>query len=441
MAALTFLVTVPAVALNLIVQSNHLSGIWYAILILASCAAVAGTFPVATAISNLYRDRLSRKRLASQFISRNNAALLAPWQDNRIPLTLSVAPSPYNAEGIELFRDVGIEDSKHALSLPDNRLIELIKPGSTLAIIGEWGSGKTSLLIQLSRQLAERAIQDFDQPAPILISLPQFRYDGEQTDLEEIISITSGRSPTAVMDWFRRGSVVLLFDDIDRLAAEDMHKFATKLVLLREKYPELCIVYTLGSIGDDANILLSQTSAIVTMPPLTYRQVKDLLDRLVEGQLIPADAAEILLRMIQSRPGLSGFTRNPRYIRLMLAAVERTENVESMEGRIEEALAAYSVENRDIESAEHAFRLSSEGFSYPLTTVLQTSEISPTERKILQVLRPDVTYDLAQVISATSLNPSAASQALNTLIDKGSVLRISADPEPRYVAVAQSQYQ
>jgi hypothetical protein len=273
--------------------------------------------------------------------------------------------------------------------------------------------------------------------------------------------------------WLARGRLTLLLDGFDELPPEDRDEFTEKLLLLRKKYSDLCIVYTSRS-TEYVQRMLSISTVVARIMPLNSMQIKDFLGKLSKSGLFPTDDVQRLLEAINSRPVLQSLARSPRYVQFMLATIKYIDADESIESRVAEelfrralrdqepnnawlayrtllehasqprvaqaaeALSDYFLTSGDPESAERAYLLASERFEPPITATLPTSEASPTERKILEILRPNVTYDLAQIISAASISPSETLSALGSLIGKGSVLRISAEPEPRYFSVAES---
>ena len=80
--------------------------------------------------------------------------------------------SLYKRASIEL----GLEERQHFRQTPlpgtivSDKLIAL-EEGSTLLILGEPGSGKTTTLLELARELLTTAIQDVQPPIPVVLNL------------------------------------------------------------------------------------------------------------------------------------------------------------------------------------------------------------------------------------------------------------------------------
>ena len=68
-------------------------------------------------------------------------------------------------------------DQPQSILPPDTRIMDVFeKSGGSLLILGEPGSGKTTILLELARQLIERAQADPLQPIPVVFNLSSWAW-------------------------------------------------------------------------------------------------------------------------------------------------------------------------------------------------------------------------------------------------------------------------
>jgi hypothetical protein len=438
-----------AIGLNLIVSFAHISNVWLLIFALLLAIVVACLTYLSSNVGSEYKERAAREKMISLAISLAQASSVRPSQGRRIPLALSV----------------NILDGGH-VTITEGELVELIKPRITLAIIGDAGSGKTSLLRLISRQMAEAAVRDDDLPVPVMISAGRYLPSG--MDLEKLLTDITKLDYDIIDEWLTLGRLVLFVDGLDEIPPEGQLRLREQFDQMHAKRPKLCMVFT--SRPSEREILPNADITVSILPP-TREQITHFFDDLVAERLLAGNAVTGLLKDISSRPELREFTRSPLYLQMLLAGWQNAIDREPIESDVAEelfnrairegessdawlayqalighasqrrvaaaaeTLSDYFLGSGDVESAQRAYQLASERFEPSSKSAPPVTDVSSTERKILAVLRSNVTYDIAQVISATSLSPSDASNALDSLINKGAVLRIGSDSDPRYVSV------
>ena len=467
-AVLIVLGAILAIALNVIASFSTASVQLQILLGVLSTAAALCVLAISEYLGRTNRKSQSRERLALQSISRLQSIPARPSQEIRIPLRLKI-------------EFTGGRDNEERRQLQevisDNSLSDLLRrtrAGAAVAIVGGPGTGKTSLLFSLSEQLAEAALQDDRLPVPVYISLTRLSC---KSTLEQGLAEATQLKRETLTRWLTEGQLIVLLDGFDELAPEHADDVAQQYKQLRSSYRHLSTVFTSRpEYFQQLSQVLAPTLTAFIQPP-SMQQIQDFLSRLAETQLLTQDEKERLLRILQSRPTALNLARSPLALQLLVAASQRDVGSESIESRVTfdllsralynadsdnawlayrellqhgsqpqvaqaaEALSTYFSKNGDVQSAERAYALASERFEIDTDAVVATGELSQEEQRALGVLRPNVTYDLAQITSATSLSPSATLEALDSLKRKGFVLQISADPEGRYSAISEKSIQ
>jgi hypothetical protein len=112
---------------------------------------------------------------------------------------------------------------RNTRTLPaDTNILDLFdEAGGSLLILGEPGSGKTTMLLDLARQLIGRAQNDLSQPMPVVFNLstwaerqlPLAEWLVEEFTIRYVISVEIARQ------WIDNQSLVLLLDGLDEVAA------------------------------------------------------------------------------------------------------------------------------------------------------------------------------------------------------------------------------
>ena len=92
--------------------------------------------------------------------------------------------------------------------------------GGALLILGDPGMGKTTLLLQLARQLLDRAEKDKDQPIPVVANLGPWATRGQPlaTWLPDELFFLYSIPHKASEAWLRQDKLILLLDGFDEVA-------------------------------------------------------------------------------------------------------------------------------------------------------------------------------------------------------------------------------
>jgi GTPase SAR1 family protein len=205
-----------------------------------------------------------------------------------------------------------VQDQRQETLPPGTRVIQKfdeLGQGGTILILGEPGSGKTTTLLELARDLLERAEQDADAPLPVVLHLaawnrsdrmksgwswfgeskpePQKFKDWVLEELKNspVIEGLTGeyrdyRVPGAVaQSWLDEQRVVLLLDGLDEVVPEQREGCVKAIYEFRQAY-SLVEMVVCCRVKDyrklNANLQFQQELMI---QPLTWQQIENSLEK------------------------------------------------------------------------------------------------------------------------------------------------------------------
>ncbi len=219
------------------------------------------------------------------------------------------------------FIDIGADEDPSATYLPwqyraDDRPCDFSRfedafhayHGRVL-LLGAPGSGKTTTLLHLAKQLIEQAKTDPDAPIPLLVNLSQFRFQ-EMTPLRHANTLPFRHSGTQVPDtsncpieawliqifagyprvtsniiqnWLAEERVAILLDGLDETEERYLLEFAGYLNLFIDRYPDMITVVCsriveYRPLRAEKNTRLHLHGA-VTLQPLTHPQINEYLEK------------------------------------------------------------------------------------------------------------------------------------------------------------------
>lgn len=141
----------------------------------------------------------------------------------------------------EVLIELGMEERKEAVEYPwemvvqrphqanhqlppNTRIIDVFdEAGGSLLILGEPGSGKTTMLLELARQLIARAQADPLQPIPVVFNLSSWaekRLPLAKWVVEEL-NTKYGVAKEIAQRWVGNDNLILLLDGLDEVAAKN----------------------------------------------------------------------------------------------------------------------------------------------------------------------------------------------------------------------------
>lgn len=157
--------------------------------------------------------------------------------------------------------------------------------GRTLLILGEPGSGKTTTLLELARDIIARIEVDLSQPLPVIFNLSSWL--GEQQSIQDWLIAELHRkyqvSPELGKVWVKEQQLLLLLDGLDEVSSEQQQSCVKVLNQFCQDNGQTEIIVC--SRIKDYERLSSQLSfqAAIYLQPLTLEQIRLYLDGIGSG--------------------------------------------------------------------------------------------------------------------------------------------------------------
>ncbi len=104
--------------------------------------------------------------------------------------------------------------------------------GGKLFIFGESGSGKTTELVKLAQNLVQRAMEDEEEPIPVLFSLPSWNQDNQSLEdwlVQELRGVKYGIREDRARKLVQEQAIIPLLDGLDELAVPRQPKCVEKI--------------------------------------------------------------------------------------------------------------------------------------------------------------------------------------------------------------------
>lgn len=174
-----------------------------------------------------------------------------------------------------------LPDQKDEVLPAGTRLVEVFdQVGQALLILGEPGSGKTTMLLDLTRDLIGRARRDSSRPVPVVFNLSSWA-GGKQSIadwlVEELRSKYSINRPLG-QAWIEENALALMLDGLDEVAVERREACVVALNAFREAH-SLVPMVVCSRIKDYA-VLATRLNlpGAVAIQPLEPAQIERYLD-------------------------------------------------------------------------------------------------------------------------------------------------------------------
>jgi hypothetical protein len=202
-------------------------------------------------IKGILEKSLHGAALLDLGIKEDPDALNYPWAIKREANKETLPP---NTSMLEIFQEIGM--------------------GRSLLILGAPGSGKTTMLLELTRQLIERAREDVTEPIPVVFNLSSWTEkltlaDWLARELNVIYTIPKKIAPT----WVKENKMLLLLDGLDEVRQESRDKCVDAINQFR-KENGLTSMVVCSRIQDYAELKTKLSfDGAIEIQPLTSNQV------------------------------------------------------------------------------------------------------------------------------------------------------------------------
>ncbi len=218
----------------------------------------------------------------------------------------------YNRQGMELQR---LGHPKRLLP-PSMGIVDVFdEMGQTLLILGEPGSGKTTMLLKLARDTITRAEEDLKRPIPVVFNLSSWT-DANQPIADWLVDelITKYYIPKETAhDWIKNDDMLLLLDGLDEVLTERREACARAINDFRHEHGLTPLAVCCRTEDYEALSTRLNLEGAVSLKPLTEKQVDGYLDRM--GQELAA-----LRKALKDDPILYELAQTPLMLSIMTLA-------------------------------------------------------------------------------------------------------------------------
>lgn len=155
-----------------------------------------------------------------------------------------------------------------------------LESGRSLLILGEPGSGKTTMLLEIACELIERAEQDESLPIPVVFNLSSWSNKEAIADwLERELKAKYGASKSYARSLVRSQQLLPLLDGLDEVKLEQREICVASINQFCQRYEQTEIIVC--SRVKDYDILSRRLSfqGAIFIQPLTQQQVDEYLDQ------------------------------------------------------------------------------------------------------------------------------------------------------------------
>ena len=226
--------------------------------------------------------------------------------------------SLYQEARIELGMTVTV-DAPHpwdiVVASPDGRS-RVVPAGTTMSnvfdeldqtalVLGAPGSGKTTMMLELARELLRRASTDSQHPIPVVLTLSSWALRQEPLDdwIVRELAVRYEIPALQARNWLNTDQLIPLLDGLDEVAEEHQQACAKAINDFRTERGATRMVVCCRTVDYERLRKPLRTYGTLTIQPLTRKQVEDFLARAGEpvAAVRAALAADFLFgELIQS---------------------------------------------------------------------------------------------------------------------------------------------
>lgn len=238
---------------------------------------------------------------------------------NEVLIELGMKTKP---ESVERPWDMVVQmpDKETRLVLYGTKMLEMFDQANcSLLILGEPGSGKTTMLLELCRQAIERAEEDPLQPIPVVFNLASWKPENKKTPEQALTDwlVNELRGKYSVPNkigrsWIENNALLLLLDGLDEVREENRETCIQAINTFREEHGTLLAVCSRRQEYQDVKVQLNLFSA-VSIQPLRKKQV-------LEYILAAGTGLTSLLHALQHDSELRKFAKTPLVLNILLLA-------------------------------------------------------------------------------------------------------------------------
>jgi eukaryotic-like serine/threonine-protein kinase len=250
-------------------------------------------------VKGVLENSLHGRAMIELGLDPSSDAITRPWNITLTTQSEIEHSIPRGTEIIELFNQLGT--------------------GRSLLILGEPGSGKTTTLLALAKDLIGRAEQDIDQPMPVVLNLSSW-ISKKQAIADWLIEELNEKYqiPFKIGDaWVNEQKLLLLLDGLDEVRVEERDKCVQKLNQFSQNFgTEIVVCSRTADYGQLAKKLEFQ--AAISIQPLNFYQIEQYLQKV-------SDKTAIVRTIIREDPILREMAHSPLILSIMTLAYQEVE--------------------------------------------------------------------------------------------------------------------
>ena len=190
-----------------------------------------------------------------------------------------------------------------------------------LLILGVPGSGKTTMLLKLTRTLVKQAQEDTDRLIPVLLNLSSWKEDQQPISkwLVEALKEKYGVRKDIGQKWLEERVLLPLLDGLDEIVAERQEICVRKLNEFLKVWKHPCVVC---SRWEEYELYATklQLNGSITLQPLRNEQIRKYV-----LTYVPSTQGEILWQKVRNDPafvGEEGLARSPLFLSVLVFSYE-----------------------------------------------------------------------------------------------------------------------
>ncbi len=234
-------------------------------------------------------------------------------------------------------------------------IFDSIGMGRSLLILGAPGSGKTTMLLELARQLIARAREDVTYPIPMVFNLASWTEkltlaDWLAQELNNLYSVPRKTAP----DWIKGDKLLLLLDGLDEVRQESRAKCVEAINAFRKEHGLTSLAVC--SRSQNYAELKSKLSfeGAIEVQPLKQEQIAEFFNRF-------GNEMERIMQALEKDSSLKELAETPLFLSIILIAYRDKHNPEILvsgdeKSRRKQLFDAYIRRNFEHRSEHTAFK-------------------------------------------------------------------------------------
>lgn len=244
------------------------------------------------------------------------------------------------------FYDVYVETflSKNNLKILPRNLVELFKDSKNILVIGNAGSGKTTLVKHLFMQSIEQGFA-----IPLVITLRKFNRNPisiQEFIKNELTEILAYPDKEKVESFLQEGSFLILFDGFDELYAENFEKVHDDLNNFCKKYKDNYFLMTSRPLS--SHLAFSTNFSFYNVADLTFKQMKEFIKKNELDEEFSNQMINTLESFESSKHFIKDFLKNPLLLLMYMMTYRSEPKIPDRKTKFYDNVIRELFENHDI---------------------------------------------------------------------------------------------